>query len=199
MITRQTIHETLMAIRSVYPDAIVAGGAIRDLITGKPIKDIDVWVEWRRGQTDEDIACALRAALGWPRHEILIPSAVTEYACVGDRFAQIRTVINFSMDGEDGVATPVQVVVLNRPVTMEAVLGRFDFGFCRAGYDGTDIITTSEFEADYGNHTMTVLRCGSREELRRSLHRYMRLVGKYRGYRLVFGAAALRYGRGLTP
>src|SRR3546814_19329576 len=51
-------RELVAAGRSVFPTAIIAGGAMRDLENGKPVKDIDINVE-ANGQTFTSIKASV--------------------------------------------------------------------------------------------------------------------------------------------
>src|SRR3546814_3140365 len=51
-------RELLASVRSVFPTAIIAGGAMRDLENGKPVKDIDINVE-ANGQTFTSIKASV--------------------------------------------------------------------------------------------------------------------------------------------
>lgn len=41
-----------------FPEAVIAGGALRDLDNGKPIKDVDVWVAGKGGSENEQAMLA---------------------------------------------------------------------------------------------------------------------------------------------
>src|SRR3546814_3352677 len=47
-------RELLASVRSVFPTAIIAGGAMRDLENGTPVKDIDINVEANGPQRTEE-------------------------------------------------------------------------------------------------------------------------------------------------
>ena len=47
-----------------FPEAIIAGGALRDLDNGAPVKDVDIFVKWRSNIV-EDLATLQRALPGY--------------------------------------------------------------------------------------------------------------------------------------
>ena len=100
--------------------AVIAGGAIRDLILGLPVKDIDIFVLGMTAQAAREIFNA----------------QIVEYAGVEEAKHQYRT--NGGLTGD---------LVFSQYDNVRDVLAHFDLGVCRVAWDG-DFIVTDDFEAD---------------------------------------------------
>jgi hypothetical protein len=75
------------------------------------------------------------------------------------------------------------MVFLNGPdVAPVALLGRFDFGLCRVGFDGERPFYTDDFLRDAFGLTMTLINPIDEAQ---SLKRYERISAKYPDHRLV--------------
>jgi hypothetical protein len=101
--------------------AIIAGGAIRDHMLGRPVKDIDIFVLGMSAQSAKQIFGA----------------DTIEYAGVEEAKHQYRT--------RDGLTVDL---VFSRYDNVQEILEHFDLGICRVGWDGWDYVVTDDFEFD---------------------------------------------------
>ncbi len=160
-----------------FPEAIIAGGAIRDLDNGMAeyVKDIDV-VIFDRPNYLMDLKMAMRDFT----HRVAVREEVANYL----KFENVACVHEFK-DGDSNI--PVQVVVSREPRSAEEILRRHDFGICQIGFDGRLILKTNRYVDDKTNKQFTLVRCRDAEDLVRSQGRHARLTAvKYQWWPLVF-------------
>lgn len=150
--------------------AIIAGGAVRDEIFGKPVKDIDFFV------SSEDFVDVkkIQENLG---------KKVTRLTCTG--YASIPDVGSvYDIEWKTG-ELPMQIIVMEDGMTPEQRINTFDFGFCQVGYNGKEIIASEHFTTDYESRTISLVYCENQHEHTRSMARYDRLSQKYPEFTLV--------------
>jgi hypothetical protein len=162
---------TLAAVRGVFPGALIAGGALRDLDNGRPVKDIDVTIPSWGG----DFASFRKAAAP------LIPAGTITKHCNASYGWQDECLGYIDIPSVDGL--PVQLIALT--TGPESLLHRLDFGICRIGYDGVEVIKTDEYLADQATQSFTLLRADDSAQRDRSIRRFERLSEKYPGWKLV--------------
>ena len=151
--------------------AFLAGGALRDLRTRRPVKDLDIFVDPDVNQVLLDTSLEFRGY-----HKTTIAHA--QYFS-DDESLQLATV--YEKDGE----LPINIIQLSRPMGLREGLERLDWGFCQIGTDGGDIIATEAHEKDIRQSTMTLCRCQSSDQYKRSIERSDRLRQKYVNWRVV--------------
>jgi hypothetical protein len=160
-----------------FPEAIVAGGAIRDWDNGREdtVKDIDIVVFDRLGYLGD-----LKQAMAGFTHRIAVPEHVANYLA----FENVACVHEF-IDETNPI--PIQVVVAREPRTSLEILQRHDFGLCQIGFTGSQIISTDVYRADKAKREFTLVRCRDAKDYERSFGRHARLtLTKYPGWPLVF-------------
>ncbi len=157
-----------------FPEAIVAGGAIRDYDNGRgsEVKDVDVVIFDRPGYLSH-----LKRAMHGFAHRVAVAPEVANYL----EFENVECVHEFLKEGHP----PIQVVVALVPRTALEILERHDFGICQVGFDGVQIIRTPQYVTDQVNKTFTLVRCRNEQDRERSAGRFARLVLKYPGWRMV--------------
>lgn len=158
---------TLAAVREVFPGALIAGGALRDLDNGREVKDLDIFAP---DVTDLD---DLKARAGHFGVLLSVMGGYESWAteeCVG--------VIDLQIGDQ-----PFQLIGLRSGP--ETILPRLDFGICRIGFDGTEVIRTGDYLADQATQSFTILRADDSAQRERSLRRFERLSAKYPGWKLV--------------
>jgi hypothetical protein len=162
-----------------FPEAIVAGGAIRDVDNGREatVKDIDIVIFDRPGY----LLDLKRAMFGF-NHRVAVPDHVANYLA----FENVACVHEFT-DALDGSDVPVQIVVAKTHRTPQEILERHDFGLCQIGFDGQRILKTTAYIQDQANSVFTLVRCRDEKDYARSVGRHARLsLTKYSGWPLVF-------------
>lgn len=168
----------LRSVQDHYPEAVIAGGAIRDLLTGRAPKDIDIFING-----------ALRSAMGV--RDVMWDEFITQPKMViNPEFCDYTIALDgveFAMEIDvPGFPLPVQLIAMTDPVTMISAVERIDFGICRAAYDGSNIFLAKEFTHDLAHEQFTLVTTErSPEALKRSMERYMRLQAKFPGWPLI--------------
>jgi hypothetical protein len=171
MLEKSFEHDLLYAL-SVVKEAnryreltVIAGGALRDHLNGKFIKDIDVFI--RTDRPSSEVLADLQTVFMEAEMEFDL-----SYADNPDVAAVID--LRYSVSG-----IPIQVILLKRGDTREDILQRIDLGICQVGYDEDGLFCTKAFTDDFLHKTMTIVRCDSAGEYRRSIRRFERLSEKY--------------------
>ena len=182
--------------RERFPEAIIAGGAPRDLFLEQPIKDFDIFIKDRAGATDPQFWCNLFGLEHLVEHEwmdiqtmafmsfrnILMNAKDKAPANVNTSGYEVKQHLRqvFDMIIHDVI---FQVIVVDID-PKEYVEDWFDFGLCKAWCDGTRFHYTGPFMEDVRNRTLTVVQKKmSRPEMEFCLKvRKPRLLAKYPGY-----------------
>lgn len=171
MKTVRDYAEILNAVRRIAPEAHIAGGAVRDTILGKSIRDVDVFLhEWHRTQ----VAAMLRSEF-----EYVKVGEWEQYELFSD--PMIAGVARFEKASEK---IPVCLIALKRPLDAQENMRRFDFGICMGAWDGSgEFITRPEFEEDRENQTFTLCRADNKEQFAYSMTRFEKLTAdRYQGW-----------------
>lgn len=183
---------------------VLAGGAVRDALLERPIKDYDFFV------SDENFRDPFPPSIPVsPSHWVDIALLVDEW--IDEAFPEItslRTVAHWQVGysdcetpfGQDvtrilafecpETGTECQLIFLRSvPVDADpiAFANRVDFGLCKVALAGGQFHISSEFLHDVDNRKMTYIRPDSSQgQIERSTRRATRLHNKYPGYTPVF-------------
>ena len=174
--------DVLRRVKQVCPEAVVGGGALRDLSAGVEAKDLDLFVD--EANKGREIKRILESVLG-PGTWHVDPNAAFYFADRPDLYG----VVDFG--SISGCPLPVQVIVTrgypstNLVEYTRHVAGRFDFGICQIVHDGFDYYHTDAWRVDFNNKTFTVVQCDSEDDLNRSRGRFERIAERYPGWQLV--------------
>ncbi len=165
--------DLLALVQAYVPEAMLAGGCLRDTINNRPVNDIDIFVP-------EDKA-SLAGRLISDTHPTLAKSIPQPYFTFNN---DVR-----SVDYYEGVygEKPVNIIgVTNGTCTPEQQLERFDFGICRIAYDGETLWKDLSFDRDMRDRTFTLTNNFQTPDQRDySLARFGRLRDKYVGWKLI--------------
>lgn len=157
-----------------FPEAVIAGGALRDLTHGVPVKDVDIFVH-HTSEFDKKLDKAFPGQ--WRK---LLTESSTDY--LNGTFDTVVAVVDLTVDG---VTTPIQIIALSVIPTIDAAMARFDFGICQIVYDGSAVQMTQAFVDDVRGKTFTVIRSDTEEQMKRTLKRWDRFKEKYPQHALV--------------
>ncbi len=143
------IH-TLLKIQDYLPEAIIAGGAIRDLYHNKPIKDIDIYVP-------QDDGVAVHSVSFWRQ--------VFDLNTMHGDYIDHSGTDGESYNGKNhiGVVWEIQKrgvlynIIIVDVLPVEYVNDFFDIGLCKAYCDGKKIRLTADFMCDSQNKLLTVV------------------------------------------
>lgn len=162
---------------------IVAGGAVRDVLFGRPAKDIDVWLPAERLSL---LPLALKAleAHGKGTWKQVLPGFRAEYMSMGD----ILDIVEVTLPD---VPLPIQLITTAIPshaFTVSEVLDRMDMELCRCALLPGAMPgqmwpwATQGALDDYRKRTFTVRRQRSDKDIERTQRRIERLSKKYPGF-----------------
>lgn len=162
--------QVLRRVQQEVPEAIVAGGCLRDAIMNRPINDIDVFVP-----EDQAARAAMAIYETHPKHVKTLHEAYFTFN------NDVRRVSYY--EGGEG-KLPVNIIGVYQ-CTPEKQMERFDFGICRVAFDGIRLWKDLAFDRDQRDETFSLLVDQTEEQLKYSLQRFERLQGKYNGWRFV--------------
>lgn len=164
---------TLRSIQTIRPEAIIAGGCLRDLDNDRPVKDVDIFV--RGNRLDDLYMLQVRLTeMGHPCEPI-----------DGQKIYPLG-------EGNDVVGyvelalyadPPIQIIMLRE--NGELVIDRMDYGICRMTWDGSELVTHPDYVRDKADQVFRLRVDRGPEGLAASVHRYARLVRKYEGWKFV--------------
>lgn len=165
-------HDMVRTLRHLkrqgFVNALIAGGAIRDMYFQQPIKDIDIflWDPDVKGNAEGNLTINHRidekgiiklmdldVSQSWYRRDFATRSGLgedEEYA-VTKHVTQVWSVVKNEL--------PYQLIFLNiRP--LEFVEKHFDIALCKAYCDGHMIRYTKDFSNDANHQTLTICSHG---------------------------------------
>lgn len=187
----------LTHVRAVFPEAVIAGGCVRDYLNGKPAKDIDVFVDGTGFNRDGMALCDPFRVVESPDFIYLRafdPAYGTDHGRGGDHSMVYCATYVF-----DDIA--IQIIALDLSPwggwSEANAVNRIDLGLCRVSYSGRSkggvpmIHHGIGYWGDFQARKMTVLRADTEAQYRGSVKRHERLSAKYPGYPLIDGR---RYG-----
>lgn len=166
-----TYTAALALVRHVFPGALLAGGCLRDLDNGRPVKDVDIFAP-DCPRSFEETRALVRQLCPDPQMLGNVMGGYEDWAtseCIG-----VFDILTGDLDFQ-------LICISSGP---ETILSRMDFGLCRISYDGETVHRTAEYLADQEAHKFTLHRCDDSAQLDRSLRRYDRLSKKYDGWGL---------------
>jgi hypothetical protein len=173
MRTVQYYRNILDSLRVCVANNIhIAGGAVRDTILERPIKDIDIFLPH---DAAEAAANKLRYDFGyvkvgeWQSYEGFSDQAITGVA----KFESAHETI------------PICLIGLKKDLAPAENIARFDFGICMAGWAGDGIIKDPRFTRDIESKTFTLCRADNKEQFAYSMVRFTKLTAdRYQGWTL---------------
>lgn len=195
MITKDIIvpkawDEVFRIVQEQYPDAILAGGALRDLDCAREPKDLDIFVSRPVPKVIPDKLDFSDLSDLDHLHARSFKSVVISGYTRDDeqRFESSHDCDNSLLGTEvhvkDG-CLPVNIVYLSHDCTPQARFDRFDYGLNKIGYDGSRVFASSEYSIDKNNHRFTLRRVENPEQLNKSLDRMKKFRQKYSGWEFV--------------
>jgi hypothetical protein len=163
----------LNAIKDLSSTAHIGGGAVRDTLLERPIRDVDLFLEV---EATDGAASVLRSRFGyvkvgeWKSYEMFSDPAVIRVA----KFEKADETV------------PLCLIGLKYPRMMQANLERFDFGVCMAAWDGSEVYTADQYKRDVEQKTFTLLRADNKSQFNYSMSRFEKMTAdRYAGWRLV--------------
>lgn len=149
---------------------VLGGGAIRDLVLGQSIKDLDITVPFSEAR----FQALLQGFSEFPKTQH-VNVGTSEYI---EGMQECKAVLGFDVPG----IPPLNIIMLAERVGTDvlSVVERNDFGICQIGCNSNGHIEATEaFYKDVENKTFTNTRFGDEPRARR---RFERLSQKYPDY-----------------
>ena len=174
--------EVLVKIQQHYPEAVIAGGALRDLQSGVPVKDLDIFVQY-----DDDLYDNLVELFSLKEDKIINLDKLSE-----DQYETLECVLGgiYTMDGV--LSIPVQVIGIQKFTSATKQLDKFDIDLCKLAHDGVEWTIGDKYHSDVHAKTMTI---GISDELfekfdtkyiNSAMKHAQRLLAKYPDYQIRF-------------
>lgn len=164
------VQQLLKQIQTVTPEAILAGGYLRDLDHKVQPKDIDIFVSAIHSLFELQRLCDVA---DWRYNE------VTESAECDDT---ISNQIHWTVEG---IEQEVNVLACARDIIPVERFSRFDFGLCQIMFDGAVLITTPAYQLDKINKTFTLMRYTNSKAHENSIQRFVRFKWRYPEHKLI--------------
>ncbi len=163
----------LQRLQSIHRNVVLAGGALRDLDLGLPVKDLDFFVS----AGNESEALALAKQMGAKEVENWEELDEEDRRCYPDSMREIIHVADLKkqVDGKT-----VQLVFVNWVVWN--IIERFDYGLCQIMFDGTKVKVTKAYSEGKADKVLKVVRADTPAALSSSVKRFCRWQDKFPGY-----------------
>jgi hypothetical protein len=188
----QQFDEALAKLQAVGVKGLIAGGAVRDHLLNRPVKDIDVFVPY-----SEDIEQKLQAAFGVLHVNPLISA---EYAGAGGEVEHVYEVaISSDPFGslEEITRPPLQIIVLAPGLDPVDRARHHDFGICQAWYLGNGQFgETLAFTNDVMHQRFTLSHCEDQQQFDRSMRRWERFRERFDGFYLYVPFEFMEFNQG---
>jgi Poly A polymerase head domain len=171
----QYYDNILEALQRAIPGSVhIAGGAVRDTILERPIRDIDIFLP----HTASDQAAALLRTK-------------FAYVKVGEwkqylQFSDPMVVRVAKFEKADEII-PICLIGLSEDLTPHDNIARFDFGVCMAAWQGGDtpLFSSNCFKRDIESKTFTLCRADNAAQFAYSMVRFEKLTAnRYAGWKL---------------
>lgn len=165
----------LAGVQQLFPGSMIAGGALRDLDNGRPIKDIDIFAPHC-----DDLQATTRLAESLTKAPLKVLSSEMRVSPEGRVYTEWAA--NDLLAIFDIYTGELEYQLIALKGSASDILERIDFGLCRIAYDGEKIIRTPEYEADKAQGCFTLHRCDDGSQYDRSFRRHERFQAKYAGW-----------------
>lgn len=168
--------EILNTIKDLCPTAHIGGGAVRDSLLERPIKDIDLFL---------DDACTNAAAkLMRSKFGFVKVGEWTSYLQFSD--PAVTRLAKFEKADE---TIPVCLIGLRSSMEMRENVHRFDFGVCMSAWDGDQVYVAPKYRTDVNDKTFTLYRADNQPQFNYSMSRFRKITAdRYDGWKLVVRA-----------
>lgn len=159
----------LESVRTEFPTAVIAGGAVRDHFLGVSAKDIDILVDAESADELE------QAALRLDGFDVDLLDG-TEYEEAPDWVRAVRGVLDGTFEYA-AFLHDIHVQIIARPdknFSGETLVANFDFALTKCWFDGETVHCSPEAQADRTAKTVTLTRWNSPEHVEISYQRFRR-------------------------
>ena len=190
--------DVLRSVQRNFPEAVIAGGALRDLDNDRQVKDIDIFVIDRGADVTTML---LDDAMGYPG--VVLAEQIQEYenstnglVSVVDYSHNKPNLLNGTMDWLVQEAGPnFQFIVIDGAARdapnfyfPDYLMNDFDIGLCEIYLNGPMIFTTENYRRDKDNKTLTCTPTLGKEN--RTQERLIRISAKYPEFKSIWNRPA---------
>jgi hypothetical protein len=171
----QYYDDILKALQQAISSSVhIAGGAVRDTILDRPIRDIDIFLPHTAG---EEAAALLRTEFGYVK-----VGEWKQYLDFSD--PMVVRVAKFEKADE---TIPICLIALAKDLSPHDNIARFDFGLCMVAWTGGGpTITSKSFKRDVESQTFTLCRADNFAQFAYSMVRFEKLTtDRYKNWKLV--------------
>lgn len=161
----QAYQDMLLAVRQVFPSAIIAGGSLRDLHYGKTPKDVDIFIHGG-GSFDMDMLDAdleeLYKVIGKP---VDIFEQDIEYGSNNSR--DVVLILKYLIDEVAyDIIFQTSTTVSISGNNVEDIIGSFDMSICQIAFNGEVTDITQGYLDTYRHKVIHMLRVDDRSDSR---------------------------------
>ena len=181
-------RSALAAVQLLAPDALMAGGCLRDREHGVKVKDINIFVPLR--QALPDLARAFAQKMrddGW--QNVAFSNDKT-YGEPGNAGRPLAGIVDATYPG----CPTIQIVA--GAWDMDRVLPEFDFGICQIGFNGKKIIRTPDYGFDKARRVFRIVPKIDDRMFVRSINRWARIKERYPDWTFDLGSRATVHSGG---
>lgn len=173
--------ELYAIVKDHFPQAILAGGAMRDWDNGRPVKDLDFFVGAPLGQGNDVVWREFFKAVE-DAHKVRTSHGMDDDG--GDVGSQQEHVLEIAyLESLDIILPDLNIMIVTKP-TVEDQLSRFDLGICRIAYDG-HVHRHEDYLWDQENRFFTITSAVSGNGRFKTIERFHRISPRYPGWRLI--------------
>ena len=187
VVTREALQQ------SFGPEAIIAGGALRDTVMGQPVKDVDIFLPYERSsyfdkQHYSIEACFEEAGVSVKTHNVrkgyrelatTVPN-IKKYAPHKGGYSTNsihnpgigNLEIKECWEIESQAGHLYNLVFTKHPVQPKDLLQQCDIGLCRIAYQNDDVIIDNSFTDDAVNQTLTLFSMDNKNHIKRIKKKY---------------------------
>ncbi len=167
------------------PEAVIAGGALRDLAHGKPIKDVDIFLAQPTFKWQEKLIRKAFKDAGQPlKQETRIYCDIDDHVVDMSIITALKKTSMYSqktifgmttawvaqtkdteynivfMKGDlaDHLRSGAKYGGMTATTTVEALIDRFDVGLCQIAFNGREVISSHQYHMDRIHKTLTLTR-----------------------------------------
>lgn len=182
--------DVLRKVQTLYPEAIIGGGALRDHYLGAPVKDVDIFVRHTGGDIDL-LALVEATSMNWT-------PLSTEMHAYEANLSEIAAVL----DGDTALCPhsdlcgmfcdcPTVQIIVCSPATPAAPLdflwyqlARFDIGICKIAHNGRNVTYATEASFAIAERRLHIANMQPVNQRERSLARVERIAAKYPDWKI---------------
>ena len=143
----KSFKEALDRVQARYPSAFIAGGCLRDLFYGVPIKDIDIWIPVTSVEDNQDKLQTVQEMFpgcvpwgGGAEEDSFSVRQMSGYDGMSDDARDLTGV--YEVTG-DTLTYPLNIIFMAG--TQGGIVSSFDMSFCRIAWDGQILHANREF------------------------------------------------------